>query len=216
MYQAAKEYRKLINVALLSEESVLQIGFAHALRALEGVNFIATIGSFQSLAEISLAFDIEVLIIFANMPGGIPEIFHQAENVICLGEQGELNGIAPQDLSLETLRSAIVKAAVGFQKTQFAAYVSEGTAIETKLISARSTLESKMFGPKQLEVIQLLVKGMTNAEIARVLNISLPTARYHVSEVFRKLSVSNRAEASAEIVRQNILKDDPQDVVVQK
>lgn len=51
-------------------------------------------------------------------------------------------------------------------------------------------------------------KGFTDSEIAKQLNISLPTAHYHVSAILQKLDVSNRAEAVALAVRTNLVNQD--------
>jgi NarL family two-component system response regulator LiaR len=48
---------------------------------------------------------------------------------------------------------------------------------------------------RELEVLQLMAEGKTNQEIARALNISESTARFHVGKLFAKLGVSNRTEA---------------------
>jgi len=48
---------------------------------------------------------------------------------------------------------------------------------------------------RQLEVLELVSKGLTNAEIARVLGIARATAKNHVSAVLQALDVSNRTEA---------------------
>lgn len=47
------------------------------------------------------------------------------------------------------------------------------------------------------EVLQLLVEGLSNPEIAEKLNISTSTARAHVSNILAKLGAANRAEAIA-------------------
>jgi DNA-binding CsgD family transcriptional regulator len=47
------------------------------------------------------------------------------------------------------------------------------------------------------EVLQLVARGYTNREIAEELTISIKTASVHVSNILRKLSVSNRLEAAA-------------------
>ncbi|WP_354698377.1 hypothetical protein DSM112329_04051 [Paraconexibacter sp. AEG42_29] len=49
--------------------------------------------------------------------------------------------------------------------------------------------------PRELEVLQLMAEGATNAAIARQLVVSDQTAKTHVSHVLRKLRATNRAEA---------------------
>jgi DNA-binding NarL/FixJ family response regulator len=51
--------------------------------------------------------------------------------------------------------------------------------------------------PRETEVLSLLAQGRTNAAIAEQLYISPKTASVHVSNILRKLQVSNRGEAAA-------------------
>lgn len=48
---------------------------------------------------------------------------------------------------------------------------------------------------RQREVLALIVKGKTNKEIARALNMSETTVRTHTTAIFRALNVSNRTQA---------------------
>jgi DNA-binding NarL/FixJ family response regulator len=48
---------------------------------------------------------------------------------------------------------------------------------------------------RELEILQLLASGATNADIARELWITQQTVKFHVSNVYRKLKVGNRTEA---------------------
>jgi DNA-binding CsgD family transcriptional regulator len=50
---------------------------------------------------------------------------------------------------------------------------------------------------RELEVLQLIARGMTNGEIARTLFISPKTVSIHVSRVLAKLHVRNRSQATA-------------------
>ncbi len=55
--------------------------------------------------------------------------------------------------------------------------------------------EQERLTERQLEVLELISKGLTNAEIAGVLGIAPATAKNHVSAVLQALDVSNRTEA---------------------
>jgi DNA-binding NarL/FixJ family response regulator len=48
--------------------------------------------------------------------------------------------------------------------------------------------------PREREVIELIVAGYTNKDLARKLNISEHTAKHHLTNIFDKLGVSNRLE----------------------
>lgn len=50
--------------------------------------------------------------------------------------------------------------------------------------------------PRQVEVLMLLARGMSNAEIADRLNVSEETVRTHLHTIFRQLGVRNRTEAT--------------------
>ena len=49
---------------------------------------------------------------------------------------------------------------------------------------------------RELEVLQLVAAGSTNGEIAQKLWVTEQTVKFHLSNVYRKLDVGNRTEAS--------------------
>lgn len=49
--------------------------------------------------------------------------------------------------------------------------------------------------PREHEVLDLVARGRSNTDIARVLGVSGKTVRNHVSNIFAKLQVADRAEA---------------------
>ena len=59
---------------------------------------------------------------------------------------------------------------------------------------------------RELDVLQLLQKGIQNKEIAGALFISPKTADHHISNILFKLDVKSRSKAVAEAVRLGILK----------
>jgi DNA-binding NarL/FixJ family response regulator len=55
---------------------------------------------------------------------------------------------------------------------------------------------------REREIVRLIDAGLSNKEIAAVLNISLPTAKNHVHHIIEKLNVTRRAEAAAMLRRE--------------
>jgi DNA-binding NarL/FixJ family response regulator len=55
---------------------------------------------------------------------------------------------------------------------------------------------------RERQVLRLIVEGMSNAEIAKALNISLHTSKAHVCSILQKLSVQDRMQAAVKAVQQ--------------
>jgi DNA-binding NarL/FixJ family response regulator len=49
---------------------------------------------------------------------------------------------------------------------------------------------------RELEILRLVAEGHSNAQLARMLWVTEQTVKFHLSNVYRKLNVSNRTEAS--------------------
>jgi DNA-binding NarL/FixJ family response regulator len=58
--------------------------------------------------------------------------------------------------------------------------------------------------PREIEVLQLLARGLDNNEIAAAMSISPRTAKNHVSSILGKLRVSNRIQAAVYAVKSGI------------
>ena len=50
--------------------------------------------------------------------------------------------------------------------------------------------------PREMDVLELIVRGASNKIIAAALGISHQTVKNHMSSIFRKLSVNDRTEAA--------------------
>ena len=58
---------------------------------------------------------------------------------------------------------------------------------------------------RELEILQLVAHGHSNAELARMLWVTEQTVKFHLSNIYRKLNVANRTEASHRAQLQGLL-----------
>ena len=55
---------------------------------------------------------------------------------------------------------------------------------------------SKLLTERELEIVRLVGEGHSNRELARMLWVTEQTVKFHLTNIYRKLGVSNRTEAS--------------------
>jgi DNA-binding NarL/FixJ family response regulator len=64
---------------------------------------------------------------------------------------------------------------------------------------------SDPLSPREMEVLQLLVDGMSNQEIGNRLVISLATTKTHVRNILNKLAVDDRTQAAVHAMRRGLV-----------
>ena len=62
----------------------------------------------------------------------------------------------------------------------------------------------KKLSPREMEVLQEIIKGATNREIATTLFISVNTVKHHIHSILEKLGVENRRQAGEFARKQGI------------
>jgi len=60
--------------------------------------------------------------------------------------------------------------------------------------------------PRQVEVLELLAKGMSNKDIARLLGFTEDGAKAHMKNIFAKLGVADRTEAVAVAIQRGVVR----------
>ena len=71
--------------------------------------------------------------------------------------------------------------------------------------AAASEPQHKPLSNRETELLQLIAKGVSNSEAARLLNLSKATIRTHLEHIYHKLEVTNRVEAVTEGIRKGLI-----------
>jgi DNA-binding CsgD family transcriptional regulator len=115
----------------------------------------------------------------------------ESRPVVILGGTGDdRSGALSRDARPDQIDAAIRAVAAGL-------IVRLPDAMDAGFGAMRETDSHALLTPRELEVLATLAEGMTNKAIARRLNISLHTVKFHVESLFRKLGARTRTEAVA-------------------
>lgn len=128
-----------------------------------------------------------------HLPSGLP--------VLWLGEGSDLprrgaTGRIAGDAGDEILAAAVHAVASGL-------HVHDGAP--RKPVPAPATELSEPLTPRELEVLELLAKGLANREIALALGISSHTAKFHVAQILEKAGAATRTEAVRQGLRLGLI-----------
>jgi DNA-binding CsgD family transcriptional regulator len=116
---------------------------------------------------------------------------NEARNVVGLGIADErLRGALPREADGRQIDAAIRAVAAGL-------IVRAPAARDSGFGAMRDNEAHALLTPRELEVLAALAEGMTNKAIARRLEISLHTVKFHVESLFRKLGARTRTQAVA-------------------
>lgn len=145
--------------------------------------------------------DFSLILLDLNMPGshgvaGLPEVCRRtntpivvisaddrAETIQMAAKQG-ISGYLPKTADSQTITSVIEKVLDGEK------YFPEQVLLDTKLTGEPS------LNTRQIEILQCLVDGLSNKQIAEKINLSEGTVRQYVTVILRSLAVDNRTQAA--------------------
>ena len=108
-------------------------------------------------------------------------------------------GVVPPDAPPEELGAAVAAVAQGLVVLPRA--VADGVLAEAPAVDELSEPPTAREG----EVLGLLARGFSNKQIARELHISEHTVKFHISSLYAKLGVGNRAEAVSQGARHGLI-----------
>lgn len=197
-----------IRILIVDDHQVVRQGFAVFLKAFPDLEFVAEATNGEEAVQAAGDYKPDVILMDMIMPrmGGVEatriiRTRYPQVQVIALTSftdnkqlvQEALNagaiGYLFKDIGIAELARAIRMAYQGMP-----VLAPEATRL---LIQAKTQRNPQDFNlsKRELEVLELLVEGLSNADIAERMSVSASTVKFHVSSILGKLGASTRTEA---------------------
>jgi two-component system NarL family response regulator len=201
-----------IRILIVDDHPVVLAGLTSMLGTQAGIEVSGSASSGEEALEILRVKPTDLLLLDLRMPGmsGIDTLhalkrikssvrviiltsFETDEDIyraVQAGAQGYLLKDAPQSDMLDAIR------AVHAGKRYFPRHIAARLAERMM----RSNLTAR-----ELEVLNMLARGLTNKQIGSALAISDNTVRNHVNSIIEKLEVSDRTEAATTAIHRGLI-----------
>lgn len=114
-----------------------------------------------------------------------------------------VNGYILKDSNSSDLKKAIETIMKGESYFQPSLISKMNSKISDRIVDVE---KSKSLTKRELEILIQVAKGMLNKEIAINLDISERTVKNHISNIFKKIDVSDRTQAAIFAIKNNIVK----------
>jgi DNA-binding NarL/FixJ family response regulator len=211
-----------VRVLLVDEHALFREGLGLALSGIDDIDVAGEAVDGDDALERSVGLNPDVVVMDVRMPegsgaGAIARIRAARPEIAVL----VLTGSQDDDDLVDALRSGatgyLLKDASVDEVADAVRAVARGHAVVSpamtvKLLERFGDLlrrvgddrESRLT-VRELDVLRLVVKGLSNREIARDLFISQNTVKNHVRNILEKLHVRSRNEAAAVAMRERLL-----------
>jgi NarL family two-component system response regulator LiaR len=206
-----------IRVMLVDDHNVVRSGLATFLRAYDDLELVAE--AKNGLEAVKLCREKKPDVILMDLM--MPEMDGIAATKAILAEYPEIKIIAMTSFEDEQLVQGVLAAGAISYLIKNVTSDELAKAIR-EAVSGRSTLSPEAarvlvqatrptYHPtfdlteREREVLQLVVKGHSNQQIAESLVISITTVKAHISSILSKLQVSSRTEAIAYAIKHKLV-----------
>jgi NarL family two-component system response regulator LiaR len=207
-----------IRVIIVDDHAMLRKGLRFFLTSFDDLVLVGEASSGKEAIQIceQLAPDIVLMdMVMADMDGAAatqiirdrdPSIqvlaltSFQEKDLIERALQAGAIGYLLKNVSAQDLAHAIREAHAGRSTL-----APEATNVLVQATQQKASQPNYGLTDREEEVLALLVEGLTNAEIAERLVISVATAKFHVRSILTKLEVATRTEAVALAWQQNLV-----------
>ena len=207
-----------IRVLLVDDHPVVRTGIRALLQSAPGIVVIAEAKSAAEGLALVEQLQPDVLLLDMEMPemSGV-EVAKQLQaatspvKVLALSAYDDIqyvrsllaNGAAGY-LTKEEAPEMIIEAVRGVARGE-TGWLSRRVAAKMTTWIRQDQMKEGALSNREMEVLQHIVAGSTNQEVAHALKISEKTVEKHVSDILNKMGVSSRVEAAVQAVQQGLV-----------
>ncbi len=210
-----------ISIVIADDHKMVREGLVQLLEFDSDIKVIGEASNGEECLELLQSVVPDVLLLDINMPkyNGIQvlEKLREAKSkikVLILTIHNEIeylvkavdigvNGYVLKDSDSNILKQAIYT--VYNNETYIQPSLNPYLKERINIRAIRKANQSNILTNRELEVLELIAEGLLNKEIAYTLNISEKTVKNHVSNIFKKISVSDRTQAAVYAIKNNIV-----------
>ena len=207
-----------IRVMLVDDHAMLRKGLRFFLAGFDDLELVGEAGSGRHAIQLCAELEPDVVLmdmVMPDMDGAVvteairrqnPKVevialtSFQEEDLIERALQAGAISYLLKNVSAEALAEAIRQAHAGHSTL-----APEATEALVKATRQRASQPGYDLTEREIEVLSLLVKGLSNAEIADRLIVTVATVKFHVRGILSKLGVSSRTEAVALALQQDLI-----------
>ena len=192
-----------MKVLLVDDHLMFRLGIRSVLEQQSDIEVVGEAASYLEAVSMIEHTQPDVTVLDLRMPGaGGLAVLDEAKKRGFLAKFLILSSYASEEEIYQAIRAGahgyILKDVDKMQLLQAIRDVNDGRRhiplpIQTLLESRESMRD---LTPRELEVLRLVVRGLTNREISSVLGSSANTIRNQTISIFAKLGVADRAEAA--------------------
>jgi NarL family two-component system response regulator LiaR len=207
----------LIRVMTVDDHEILRSGIRFSLAAFDDLELVGEAHSGEEALRLCEKLQPDVVLMDMLMPemNGVDT----TQAIRCQHPQVQvlvLTSFHDQDLVRRAMRAGAIGYLVkGVSADELADAIRAARAgrptLSTEAVQAlvQATDTTPKLGAdlsdREREVLALLAEGLSNAEIAQRLTISVSTVKYHVHGILSKLGAASRAEAVALALQHNLI-----------
>ncbi len=207
------EARSPLRLLLVDDHAVMRSGLANMLNVRAEFQVVAEADNGTEAIELHEQHQPDLTLLDVVMPyvGGIECLKKikesSPESLVLMLSSSELEHDIFQAMEAGA-DGYITKTASPSELVQSILAVASGESYISDEISRRlkDYSDAPQLTPRELEVLQLLRHGMSNASIGEELGITPRTAKAHVASILLKLGANDRAEAVAHGFEQGLLR----------